>query len=490
MNDVNSATYAGGAVYTPSGTGAVATTVQTKLRESVSVKDFGAKGDGVTDDTAALNLAKTAIAVGGTILFPTGSYVISSVDFTGKSATLLGYGATIICTSATGAIYKTDHDNKLAVFGIKFSGTSTYRAINHQSAPSGTSYDELEIIDCQFDMGSGIYGIYCVGTREPKINGCLFKNTNSGCGIYFKDCVSPFLFQDIFRGSGYVGRAVYYPGTGNGTDAGLVLRDCEIMGWDKGLEVIGCDWLHVSGCTIDYCNQSIKCAAQDGASFIGNYIGSLGATTALWLTYDATVAAAPLYCDKIIIQNNHFTGHYSGASTYDNILVDGAVTSDNIQIRNNSLAFYTRYGINLTMTNGRASITGNSFSQRTGFGSAPIYNTLGTSDSGFTIKDNFFSNATTITAMNLSFAKIKDNIGCITENKGQAFATAGASSFIIPHGLAYTPVSADISFSPMNLETAQKSPYLAGQDATNITINLTSAAVGTVSVSWRVNKTA
>src|SRR5574343_150071 len=35
-----------------SGTGATARTVQSRLRDTVSIKDFGAVGDGTTDDTA------------------------------------------------------------------------------------------------------------------------------------------------------------------------------------------------------------------------------------------------------------------------------------------------------------------------------------------------------------------------------------------------------------------------------------------------------
>ncbi len=65
--------------YDPAGTGATARTVQAKLRDVVSVKDFGAVGDGVADDTAAVQAAVNSIlSTGGTIYFPTGRYLVTA----------------------------------------------------------------------------------------------------------------------------------------------------------------------------------------------------------------------------------------------------------------------------------------------------------------------------------------------------------------------------------------------------------------------------
>lgn len=62
------------------GTGAIARTAQDKMRDTISVKDFGAKGDGVTDDTNAIKAALAAVSAigGGIVEMPFGQYVITS----------------------------------------------------------------------------------------------------------------------------------------------------------------------------------------------------------------------------------------------------------------------------------------------------------------------------------------------------------------------------------------------------------------------------
>jgi hypothetical protein len=69
-------TDAGLVTYNQSGTGAVSRTVKAKLQETLSVKDFGAVGDGVTNDANAFNAANTASGVAA-VYVPAGTYLIT-----------------------------------------------------------------------------------------------------------------------------------------------------------------------------------------------------------------------------------------------------------------------------------------------------------------------------------------------------------------------------------------------------------------------------
>ena len=94
----NSATSA----YLPAGTDAVPTTVQAKLRETVSVKDFGAVGDGVTDDTDAIQAAASALVPGGRLWVPAGTYKVTGITFT-KPVAIKGEGVTTLIRNISGS---------------------------------------------------------------------------------------------------------------------------------------------------------------------------------------------------------------------------------------------------------------------------------------------------------------------------------------------------------------------------------------------------
>ena len=81
--------------YLPAGTGAVATTVQAKLRERVSVLDFGADPTGTNPCQAAITAAIASLGTtGGIVFFPVGTYKITAAVTLIKSAiTLQGCGS-------------------------------------------------------------------------------------------------------------------------------------------------------------------------------------------------------------------------------------------------------------------------------------------------------------------------------------------------------------------------------------------------------------
>jgi hypothetical protein len=82
--------------FTQSGTGAVSRTIRSKLAEVISVKDFGAVGDGTTNDAAAIQAAVdyAESILGGMVYFPAGDYrVNSTITVTTNVTELVGQGA-------------------------------------------------------------------------------------------------------------------------------------------------------------------------------------------------------------------------------------------------------------------------------------------------------------------------------------------------------------------------------------------------------------
>jgi hypothetical protein len=109
----------------PSALAPIVRTLQNVLDESVSVRDFGAKGDGSTDDTAALerairqiyisSLSATYNSVRRTIRFPAGNYRITSNLVIPPNCTLVGDGKNnSVITSNVGVIQTCDSRFQIA----------------------------------------------------------------------------------------------------------------------------------------------------------------------------------------------------------------------------------------------------------------------------------------------------------------------------------------------------------------------------------------
>jgi parallel beta-helix repeat protein len=66
-----------------------------------NVKEFGATGDGTTDDTTAIHAARTAAGVGGTVVIPPGTYITTGLSLNVASQVWqIMPGATIKCKSS------------------------------------------------------------------------------------------------------------------------------------------------------------------------------------------------------------------------------------------------------------------------------------------------------------------------------------------------------------------------------------------------------
>ena len=173
-----------------------------------NVKDYGAKGDGSTDDTASIQNAVNAMVTANSHLyFPAGNYKITS-------AITIGFGTGFIIEGTSmGSTFITQYTDNTPIFNFTASEThgfliknfdfeyKNYQPVTNTNSVAiyfsasvsndGSGFYNFTIDSCTFN--SGYYGIKQISTSSGSYNvplwgiwisHCVFGGTLSGGAIY------------------------------------------------------------------------------------------------------------------------------------------------------------------------------------------------------------------------------------------------------------------------------------------------------------------
>lgn len=290
------------------GAGAVTRSVNSKLRDMVSVKDFGAVGDDVTDDTAAI---QSALDASPGVFFPAGSYKVT--------AALQMNDFNFVMGSGRGSIIRSIHN------GAIFKGKGVTPA-------SGTNVRRFSGGGCNLWLeGPALKGVGFTASIALDMRGCtMFKWSNilirnAYDGVVLGDNYSSYYNE--FYGVDILGvHYGYFSGAlGNeNTVFGGRINDCEIGTRDS-------DNTHNKyiGLAIEvfaqYAHLTVAPATQN-IHFITSRIENAAGSTATGIKIDATSQ------ETLIIQP-HFQGLFGTGVEIDGTGVRGNVfSSENLTI--------------------------------------------------------------------------------------------------------------------------------------------------------------
>lgn len=180
------------------GTGAVARTVQSKLRDVASVKDFGAIGDGVVNDNAAI---ASALAASNDIFFPAGTYKITSTMTLDAYQVVRGAGLnnTTIVIAADAPAFVMQEWSRLDGLKVVKSGSHTKNLIEIGSADKSLDGGRATISNVWAE-GAGLDGIHLFNGNLGLLDNVV-SILNGRDGVHF-DTVSGDL--NAWSSSGYL----------------------------------------------------------------------------------------------------------------------------------------------------------------------------------------------------------------------------------------------------------------------------------------------
>lgn len=229
------------------------------------VRALGARGDGATDDSAAINSALTALPrTNRSIRFPPGVYLVSRTIVIPANVTVTGYGATLKSVNAEpyDPVLKVDHVSGVVIEGFEIDGqrwaVPSLTEFKHGVAVVSSANVTLRDLYSHDNMGDGVY-VGAAKGRAPSKNVYVSNirsegNARQGVSITALDGGR---FEKVV-GRGTVGRP---------PEAGLDIEPGDEASVVRNLSFTDCDFLDNAGAGIMVQFRGTPTAVQSGILF-------------------------------------------------------------------------------------------------------------------------------------------------------------------------------------------------------------------------------
>lgn len=477
-----------------SGVGAVARSLQSKLGEKVSVKDFGAKGDGTTDDTAAIQAAidagkpySTSTANGRVIYFPPGRYKVTTLDLSAcHGVYLVGAGpyATEIFTSGTNQVIKAIGSSSVPLnkAGVK---AMTIRG-------GGKTNTNAHGIDLQWANGCYLQELVFFGCRNALNLAHQWQSVLRDISVHGSGADQSYIgvFMDATDLT-YIDNAVQATNVFVQSTSGYGFRlinaqgskftNCEAGGspmtyaWyigDPPSGTVKCQWIHFANC-----------------------LGDSTVSSAWLFRQGAATELSQMQLSNCWAGNGDHGFYFDGCTyiTAGNLFASGN-TNSGIRLVNSSYLTIANSQLNgnneaASASNGDIHIQGGSYNIING-NMSQMANSAGKSlleagatDSNTIMDNTLFQGATIVGASTMIYR----NRGFKTENRGSFQITSAATSVSVSHGLGITPTVDHIRLTPRDSMGAATKFWVSAADASTFTVNVNSAPGATITFGWSID---
>jgi hypothetical protein len=455
-----------GVGFIQAGVGALARTAQSKMRDIVSVQDFGT-------DAAAFT---AALAAASAVFVPAGSYTIDSTVTVPAGKTVIGAGrnSVIINTSTNVTVFDIT-GNGVSIEGITFDNAGTGRIV---SAPQRES---LTIERCAFQSAAAASTnalVYTSGSFATiRDNVFVTLRTNAAAYALVIDRTSGAIniessvHENRFGGTGRA--MLVYSSDNSPRPEGVLITDNTFIGTSNNLVIETVLQATVANNVFDQGNtaQIILKPVNTGienVQFVGNYFSTPNQpVTGVAVGHDNTNPAVPL-------RHLSFTGNTFAFCGFGLSLKNGASRAT---VTGNTFAACAN-GIDLSQAQ-TCVVTSNTFGT---ISAANLILTDGASGGPFIVDGNQFDSAAGNVITRTSNTKFifggtnqgKPLAGWVSASTDTTTTPSGGF-LAIPHGMSGTPRKDRIIVTVAD-DVAQFLPTptakVAAVDATNITVEL------------------